>query len=354
MSQLETAGSATNQARVGIVSDTTLQRHLLKIAVESIGLEIAYNLAPERFNDSIGSDFGAGMPIDLLIVEVENEDLCEDFVDQVLEHMSCPILFGLGAAPEKHSPEYPRWERRLHAKLRDFLGDIDKIDDIGESVCELEAQLESQHPVRLSSSLAAQPRKQIKIEEVWILAASLGGPEAVKLFLDSLPEGLPVGFIYAQHIDANFSAVLAKVLARHSVFSLKIAETGDQPGYGEVLLVPVDREMVFDELGRICFKSTPWPGPYGPSIDQVLLNVAEHYGNRCHAIFFSGMGNDGAIAAPMLSAYGSTIWVQEPSSCANSSMACSVADTGCAEFTGTPDQLAAHLISRFEAKNAGN
>lgn len=352
MSQLDRAGRESRQVRIGVVADTPLQRHLLKVAVEAIGLEIAYNLAPSRFNDSLGKGYGADTPVDLLIVDVESEDLCEEFVEQVLEQMDCPILFGLGAAPEKHSAEYPRWERRLHTKLRDFLGNIDKLEDIGESVCELEAQLDSQRPVRLSSSLPAQTPTQVKVEEIWILAASLGGPEAVKLFLDSLPEGLPVAFIYAQHIDANFSAVLAKVLARHSVFALKIAEAGDQPRYGEVLLVPVDKEMVFDERGRISFKSTPWPGPYGPSIDQVLLNVAEHYGNRCNAIFFSGMGNDGAIAAPMLNAYGSSIWVQEASSCANSSMACSVADTGCAEFTGTPKQLAAHLIHRFE-KSSG-
>jgi chemosensory pili system protein ChpB (putative protein-glutamate methylesterase) len=80
----------------------------------------------------------------------------------------------------------------------------------------------------------------------------------------------------------------------------------------------------------------------------VLLNVADHYGKHCHAILFSGMGNDGAIAAPMLKAYGSRIWVQESTSCGNSSMPDSVAATGCASFCGTPEQLARELVKVIE------
>jgi chemosensory pili system protein ChpB (putative protein-glutamate methylesterase) len=85
----------------------------------------------------------------------------------------------------------------------------------------------------------------------------------------------------------------------------------------------------------------------------VLLNVADYYGNRSHAIFFSGMGNDGAIAAPLLKAYGSTIWVQKSESCANSSMPDSVAATGSSTFSGTPVQLSAELVKLIEKEELG-
>jgi len=60
------------------------------------------------------------------------------------------------------------------------------------------------------------------------------------------------------------------------------------------------------------------------------------------------MGNDGAIAAPLLKAYGSRIWVQESTSCAHSSMPDSVAATGCVGFCGTPEQLARQLVKTIE------
>lgn len=110
----------------------------------------------------------------------------------------------------------------------------------------------------------------------------------------------------------------------------------------------MEREWKLDETGALTELNHPWPGPYGPSIDQVLLNAADHFGNRCHAILFSGMGNDGAIAAPMLKAYGSRIWVQESRSCGNSSMPESVAATGCVSFCGTPEELARELVKTIE------
>ncbi|PID43746.1 MAG: chemotaxis protein CheB [Proteobacteria bacterium] len=335
--------------RIGIVSDTPLQRHILQHVVEGVGLEIAYNLEPSKFSDNAITVDVRESDIDLLIVEVEGEQHCSDFIEQLLEQFDCPILFGQGKAPEKNSEEFPRWERRLHGKLREHLGDIDNIEAIGQSLSQLEKSPGPARPVRLPAYLAGMPAEHAgEVKEVWILAASLGGPEAVKAFLDSLPKGLPVAFIYAQHIDANFSTVLAKVLARHSPFELKIAQPGDRAAFGQVLLVPVDKEMILDECGRVQFKENSWPGPYGPSIDQVMLNVANYYGGKCHTIFFSGMGNDGAIAAPLLRAYGSNIWVQSPDSCANHSMPASVHGTGCSGFSGTPEQLAAHLILTIE------
>ena len=178
--------------------------------------------------------------------------------------------------------------------------------------------------------------------QVWILGASLGGPAAVKEFLDHLPAGLPVGFVYAQHIDAHFTSVLARVLGRHAHYRLVEARADEPIRCGEVTLVPVEQEMFLDEDGLIQFRDQAWPGPYGPSIDQVMLNLADHFGTRCHAILFSGMGNDGAIAAPLLQAYGSHIWVQSSASCGNSSMPDSVAETGCVRYTGTPRELATH------------
>ncbi|MCG8612768.1 MAG: chemotaxis protein CheB [Pseudomonadales bacterium] len=330
--------------RIGIISDSPLQRHLLQHLLEAYGVEVLFNLDPERYQKPlapIATDF------DILLIEVENEDHCADFIDEILENTETPVLFGLGKAPERQSKEYPRWERRLYAKLREHLGDLEHVSDIGQALEELDQQDTESSPERLITS-AKRSTQSETVDRVWILGASLGGPEAVKVFLDLLPEQLPVAFVYAQHIDSNFSEVLAKVLARHSCFKLKLAEEGERLRYGEILLTPVDREMYFDDSGLVRFKTTPWPGPYGPSIDQVLLNVANYYGDKCHAIFFSGMGNDGAIAAPLLSAYGSTIWVQESNSCANSSMPDSVAATGCTVFSGDPAQLAQELIKKIE------
>src|SRR5690554_616847 len=330
------------RAQVGIVSDVVLQRHRLQAAAAKFGLEVCFSGDPERLQGH--REFPeAG----LWLVTLEDEADHPALFDYLLDNTEAPVLFGLDQAPGAGSTEYFRWERRLLGKLEQELGDLEQLDSRA-SLEELEVQPPA-NPLRseLPHWLTPAPPGSVA-EDIWILCASLGGPAAVKAFLDCLPPGLPVGFIYAQHIDDHFAEVLARVLGRHAHYKLQHAEENYRVKNGDVVLMPVEHEWKFDSTGVLTELDTPWPGPYGPSIDQVLLNTADNYGSHCHAILFSGMGNDGAIAAPLLKAYGSRIWVQESTSCGNSSMPDSVAATGCTSFTGTPEQLARELVKTIE------
>lgn len=330
------------RAQVGIVSDIVLQRHRLQAAAAKFGLDVCFSGDPERLQGY--PEFPEAR---LWLVTLEDEADHPALFDYLLEHTEVPVLFGLDQAPVSGSADYFRWERRLLGKLEQQLGELAQLDSIA-SIKELEGQApESQASPELPQWLTPAVPGSVA-EDVWVLCASLGGPAAVKAFLDSLPPGLPVGFIYAQHIDGNFAEVLTRVLGRHAHYKLQHAEENYRVKNGDVVLMPVEHEWKFDSTGVLTEQNTPWPGPYGPSIDQVLLNTADHYGAHCHVILFSGMGNDGVIAAPLLKAYGSRVWVQESASCGNSSMPDSVAATGSASFCGTPEQLAEELVNTIE------
>lgn len=329
-------------ASVAIVSDNALQRLRLQQAVAKLGLAVAFIGDPERYLAK-----PATAEADLWILELDDENAQPQLLDELLDGGK-PLLLGLGVAPLPNDIEYPRWERRLYGKLQEHLGELEKLDN-ASTLEALEAldQPAGPGPIPLSGWITPASRGQ-RADQVWILGASLGGPAAVKAFLDRLPAGLPLAFVYAQHIDHNFTQVLTRVLGRHAQYTLVEAREGEPLRCGEVLFVPVDRELYLDENGLIRFKPQGWPGPYGPSIDQVMLNMADHYQARCHSILFSGMGNDGAVAAPLLKAYGNRIWIQSPASCATSAMPESIAATGCAEFAGSPDELAQRLLRCVE------
>ncbi|MDO3721262.1 chemotaxis protein CheB [Marinobacter sp. chi1] len=332
----------TGRPRVGIVSDIVLQRHRLQNASSKVGLDVCFSGDPGRLLDYPGFPDAS-----LWLVTLEDDADHPGLFDHLFSNTDAPVLFGLDLAPKTGGTDYFRWERRLLAKLEQELGPLEELDS--EHAIQ---QLEEQPPTEVVTPTLPQwippASNSAPAEEVWILGASLGGPAAVKTFLDQLPPGLPVGFIYAQHIDGNFTSVLTRVLGRHAHYKLKRAEEGYRVHNGDVVLMPVEHEWAFNEAGELTELNRKWPGPYGPSIDQVLLNVADHYGSRCHAILFSGMGNDGAIAAPMLKAHGSKIWVQESDSCGNSSMPDSVAATGCTTQSGTPEALARELVKTIE------
>ncbi len=280
-----------------------------------------------------------------LVDETDHSDLCE----RLLADTDVPVLFGVQVAPKPNSTDYVRWERRLQQKLEQHLGSLEAL-----ASADALADLELDKPTELHGDAPTlspwiTPGDLLNpAQQIWVLGASLGGPAAIKEFLDSLPPGLPVGFVYAQHIDGNFTDVLTRVLGRHAHYKLKHAVHGEKILNGEVVLLPVQHEWAMASDGTLMEKDTPWPGPYSPSIDQVLLNMGDHYGPRCHAILFSGMGNDGAIAAPFLRAYGSQVWVQNSDTCGNSSMPDSVAATGCVSFIGTPARLAQELVKTLE------
>jgi len=347
---------------IGIISDCPLQRHVLQGAIKDHGFEIATNTEPSRLDQTFLTEHGGIQAWVVIIVEEDRwEDPVSDLIDYA-ESAEAPVLFGLEQSPGKQSREYPQWERRLLGKLEELLGkpeaeganrntSLHTVKLVKPDLSSEAEAIQSGAVKRPQLPPQIQPRSAAdSVDKVIILAASLGGPAAVKEFLDALPGGLPAAFVYAQHIDQNAAKVLLRVLGRHSALTLHEAKAGETLRNGEIILIPVDNEISFDSEGQIVFHSHPWPGPYGPSINQVMLNVADHYRNQSHAILFSGMGNDGAIASPLLKAYGNPIWSQSSESCVISSMPDAVASTGCVDFRGTPTELAKQLVIKMAAE----
>lgn len=333
-------------ARIAVIADTSLQRHVLQQALTGSGYQVVLNSDPQRLDE----EALAACEADLWLVDLAQlED--SPLVDNLLERASAPVLFGEGQAPERHSENYPRWERRLFGKLKRLVGDPSVA--VGPS---LEALLsEGQRPARLelpaqlaeTPLVAGEPARQ-----VWLLAASLGGPAAVKAFLDALPGGLPIGFIYAQHIDPGFESALPQAVGRHSQWKVQAARHGDALRCGEVVVAPISNELAFSDDGLMQIQGNGWPEPYSPSIDQMMLNLAQSYGSRCGVIAFSGMGSDGSAAAAYVRRQGGEIWTQKADSCACPSMPDSLREGGYSVHSGDPRELAELLVNHLAAQCA--
>lgn len=327
-------------ARVGVIADTSLQRHVLQQALTANGYQIVLNSDPTRLQEA---DLIA-VEADLWLVDLaQTED--SPLVDALLERDGCPVLFGEGHAPERQSEHYPRWERRLFGKLKRLVGDPSRV--VGPRLEALRGEEPRPSCLHLPQVLVDLNITGEPAPEVWILAASLGGPEAVKAFLDALPVGLPVGFVYTQHIEASFESALSQVVGRHSEWQVNPSRAQDPIRCGEVVIAPISQEMGFDDARGMRLTGRSWPDPYSPSIDQMMLNLAQHYGNRCGVIAFSGMGSDGNAAAAYLLRQGGKVWTQRADSCVCSSMPDSLRDGGYSTYSGNPRELAQALINHF-------
>jgi chemotaxis response regulator CheB len=188
------------------------------------------------------------------------------------------------------------------------------------------------------------------IKRVWVLGASIGGPEAVREFLGAIEPGVPALFLLAQHMGSDFVELMTQQLARATKLNVRNVVSGDRVAYGDVVVVPLSERIHVDAQGVVKTTALDGMSPYSPSIDQVLMDVADRFGANAGAIVFSGMAHDAIDGSVYLSQKGGKVWAQDPATCVISSMVDGARDAGVVTFTGSPAELARQFqIEMFRA-----
>jgi two-component system chemotaxis response regulator CheB/chemosensory pili system protein ChpB (putative protein-glutamate methylesterase) len=185
------------------------------------------------------------------------------------------------------------------------------------------------------------------VQKVFVLGASIGGPEAVRDFLGALPAGFPMLFILAQHMGEEFLELMSTQLRKSIALTVRNPTHGEHAGHGEVLIVPTTHRMQVARDGVITLAHLPEKPPYSPSIDMVLRDIADQFGADAGAIIFSGMAHDAIEGSKVLKEKGGSIWVQDPDTCVISSMVDGAREAGVVSYVGSPAQLAQKMIAEY-------
>lgn len=315
--------------RVAIIADSDLKLHLLQSVLNAAGYKVVVAQQAERIDEALLTQKN----VDVWVVELDEES-SDGIIDMLFEFAVAPILMGDGVPLQTEPEEHKRWQRRLKDKLKRVAvaGLVSAGDD------------ETNPIIQQAHNLAGE---QSNAKHVWVLGASMGGPEAVKSFLDSLPINLPIAFVYAQHIDDQYDDLLAKVLGRNNSHSLSICEENHTLRHGQVTIAPTDHMVRFMPFGKVQHLNEKWQGPFSPCIDQVIEDIAQRYKENSGVIIFSGMSNDGAKGVNVMRQQGGEVWAQQPESCICSSMPDSAVESGCVSLLGTPEEMAQALMEKF-------
>ena len=196
------------------------------------------------------------------------------------------------------------------------------------------------HESWLDSPVSTAPAR---IGRIWVLAASIGGPESVRQFLAGLPRDYPALFLLAQHLGDEFVEMLAAQLAKASALTVRVAQHGDRVSHGEVLIVPGSQRLLVDATGVVVLERDQQESAFHPSIDRVLRDCADRFGADVGAIVFSGMSDDAVEGCRYLAAKGGSVYAQRPDTCVVSTMVEGVCATGVVSFLGSPSELAAKV-----------
>lgn len=178
---------------------------------------------------------------------------------------------------------------------------------------------------------------------VWVLGASIGGPEAVREFLAGLPAGCPAVFVLVQHMGAEFQDLMTQQLDRATPLRVRLARDGERAEAGDVIVVPVGKRFRMLPDGSLRLDDQLETAQYNPCIDEVLRQLLLSFGPQVNAIVFSGMARDAIEGCVELAQRGGKVWVQDPSTCVISSMIDGVRERRLDSFMGSPAQLASEL-----------
>lgn len=379
--------SSLQPTKVAILASSNDQSQQLQNLLEQSGLEVVLVEADGKQFLKRLKDCAAEV---LLIDVCDSDDNEMELIDSISEENDLPILFN-DSGPEGVSIASTSeiWGKKLAKKLTELakrngtpMGKpplelphpmvdrqviaVDKkantaapAGSMVKSKWEPEEDEADQFADLEELSLGLEPEGEIDIKpavkkapidlNVWVLGASLGGPQAVRQFLAAIAPELPVAFILAQHIGANHINLLAEQLNRVTPFNVVPGRNGHKLRHHEVILTPADKQISLTDDGFIALKPSPPAAVYSPSIDLVMTEVAKQFGSKAGTIIFSGMGDDGARGCEAIAEHGGIVWAQDIASCVVSSMPDQARKTGKVSFSANPQELAKRLYELYQS-----
>ena len=182
------------------------------------------------------------------------------------------------------------------------------------------------------------------------IGASAGGPAALAKVLSALPEDFPAPVIVVQHVDVQFAKGLGEWLDSQTKLKVRLADEGDQPVAGTVLLAGQDRHLVFTSPNNLGYTREPADCSYRPSID-VFFRSAKHFWRAdLVGILLTGMGRDGAEGLRGLRNRGFHTIAQDAASCAVYGMPKAAAELHAASEILPLDKIGPHVARLISLK----
>jgi chemosensory pili system protein ChpB (putative protein-glutamate methylesterase) len=305
--------------RLGLLVDNSTKQKALAQLVMQAGHKVGVSLV---LDGHTRPDMSAELDAWLVdIAEASDAEQSHDdqqFLDTLFTQSRIPVILSDSSEFSAGSDGHTAWSRRTSIRLQRLRSDIN---------------LQQANPA----------------SELWLLAASTGGPAAVKRFLAQLPANLGIAFLYVQHIDAHQTVTLNRMMSNAGNYPAMAATQGRVLAADSLTLITAGEPVELLDNGTLILnRGQQWKGSYAPSIDQIAANAARIYRARCNLIIFTGMGDDGAASCRLIKQVGGKVWVQSPDDCTSDSMPVSALATGCVSLSGTPEYLAKALVAAHQ------
>ncbi|EPR44112.1 response regulator receiver modulated CheB methylesterase [Desulfovibrio sp. X2] len=198
---------------------------------------------------------------------------------------------------------------------------------------------------------ATRPVLTETTDKVVAVGASTGGTEALRVFLEALPEDSP-GVVVVQHMPEKFTAAFAKRLDSICRVTVKEAADGDSVLRGQALIAPGNRHMLLKRSGaryHVEVKDGPLVRRHRPSVDVLFRSTARYAGQNGVGVIMTGMGDDGASGLLEMKEAGAYTIAQDAETSVVWGMPGEAVKLGAAQKIMPLDRIAAEVVRACKA-----
>lgn len=153
-----------------------------------------------------------------------------------------------------------------------------------------------------------------------VLAASLGGVEALLTVVSGLPANLQAAVSVVLHRDPAKPSLLRTLLQRGSVLPVEDALPDMRPRRGFIYVAPAGAHLRLSRQGRFTFDRRGRIGFIASSADPLLRSAAQVYGSRVIGVILTGGGHDGALGSLAVTDGGGLVIAEDPTTARAASM----------------------------------
>ncbi len=263
-------------ARAGAACERT------QASITEAGAELVATLDPSSASEA---DIRAASPDAVMVILDPVVEQALDSFDGVLGDPGFEVMFeDADVAAKREGWEAARWARHLSAKLHGHTDVLPPTRDALPPVSQ--AQVEAPAASGFQQEMEALQRRVAAMPEVpqgnqdaaparrgaVVIAAGIGGPDAVRQVLGKFPSGFPRPIVLRQRIEGGQYDKLVRQMQRATALRVVLAQAGDLLLAGTVHVLPEDLDVQETPAGLV-FAAVAGEAAFAalPPADSALL-----------------------------------------------------------------------------------
>lgn len=334
--------------RVIVADDSATARHLLRAVLEQDG---DIEVIAEAHDGEEAIDLVARERPDLVLMDVHmpRADGIEA-TKQIMMRAPTPIL--IVSAVRQRDVDLSLTATQAGALMALPKPDNPASERFDEAAAELRAMVRAMSQVKVvrrwsgtsKGVRASSDRQAPDAADIVAIAASTGGPAALRQILMALPATFPVPVLVVQHIARDFTLGFAEWLGGSCVLPVRLATDGEFLKPGVVYVAPDNAHLGVTSSGAVRLDTGPPIGGFRPSATHMFVTAGTHYGRRLIAVVLTGMGSDGADGLEHAHDRGAYVIAQNEISSVVFGMASEAIGRGAVDAIMPLDRIAGRLI----------